>query len=74
MRADLPRFAERTTGTPRQNEAFAKGAIAYYGGYKVNETDNSISVIIGSSFATFNATDSIRTIAFPTTDTLKTTN
>ena len=65
MRADLPRFETRTGGTPEQNEAIAKGVIAYYGDFTAGEDGASVVMkIAGSTFAAFSGTTSRRPLQF----------
>jgi hypothetical protein len=75
IRSDLPKFTVRNGGTAEQNDAVAKGSIAYYGTYGVDDGARAVDLhITGSSFATFNGTDSRRMIAFSGADEIKTTN
>ena len=75
MRSDLPQFATRGGGSREDNDAVAKGAIAYYGTYKVDLAGSAVDVhIIGSSFAAFNGTESRRNFKFTGPDELQTTN
>lgn len=61
IRSDLPRFDTRGGGTLEQNNAVAKGMIAYYGSYAPGEDGRSVEVrIVGSTFAAFNGTISRR--------------
>jgi hypothetical protein len=51
LRPDIPRVAskDRVTPTPAEAMAIAKGVIAYYGTYTVNETEKSIDLKIEST-------------------------
>jgi hypothetical protein len=65
IRSDLPKFDTRGGGTLEQNDAVAKGMIAYYGSYAPGEDGTSVEVkIIGSTFAAFNSTISRRPLEF----------
>lgn len=69
IRFDLPKFGTRTGGTPSQNEAVAKGMIAYYGTYADAGDGSSLLMnIVGSTFASFNGTISRRPLVFLTAD------
>jgi Lipocalin-like domain len=51
MRPDLPKIAagDPEKPTPEEAQAIAKGAIAYYGTYTVNESDKTVSLKIGAT-------------------------
>lgn len=75
IRSDLPKFATRAGGTPEENSAVAKGMIAYYGKYSIDETAQTMVLkITGSTFASFNGTTSVRKIVSLTGGELRTTN
>ena len=65
IRSDLPKFETRGSGTLQQNDAIAKGMIAYYGSYAAGDDGTSVVVhIIGSTFTAFNDTVSRRPLEF----------
>jgi hypothetical protein len=65
IRSDLPKFETRSGGTLEQNDAVAKGMIAYYGSYVPGEDGTSVEVkIVGSTFAVFNGIVSRRPLEF----------
>ncbi len=75
IRSDLPKFATRTSGTPEENSAVAKGMIAYYGKFSIDETARTMELkITGSTFAAFNGTTSVRKIVSLTEGELRTSN
>src|SRR5437763_9436059 len=57
LRPDIPKLASnnRQKGTPQEFEAVAKGALAYFGTYSVDEQAKTITMqIVASSFPNFN--------------------
>ncbi len=65
IRSDLPKFETRNGGTLEQNDAVAKGVIAYYGSFAPREDGTSVEVkIVGSTFAMFNGIVSQRPLEF----------
>ena len=77
IRPDLPKIAskDRLKGTAEENDAVAKGVLAHFGTYSVNEADGSFTLHVeASSFANDNGTDQKRIVTSFTGDELKWTN
>jgi hypothetical protein len=76
-RADLPTIAsgKRTQTTPEENQAVVAGSLAYYGTYRVSETEKMITVQIeGSTFANQVGTVQTRLITLITKKEMRFTN
>ncbi len=65
LRPDIPKVQSnnRLTATAEENSAVARGTLAYFGTWSVNEADSAITLKIEySSFANLNATAQTRTL------------
>ena len=77
MRSDLPKFASnnRAQATTEEAKAVAQGMIAFYGTYKVNEADKTLTTRIeGSSYPNLIGGEQKRIITSLTGDELRYTN
>jgi|RhiMetdeSRZDD1v2_1073273.scaffolds.fasta_scaffold435411_2 hypothetical protein len=77
LRPDLPKIAskDRLKGTTDENDAVAKGALAHFGTYSVNEAESSFTLHVeASSYANDNGTDQKRMVTSFTADEMKWTN
>jgi hypothetical protein len=64
MRPGRPKFARRDFPTAGESKAALEGMIVMFGDYKINESDNSISLhIIGGSFPAWDNTNQKRFFA-----------
>ncbi len=64
IRARRPKYGNRDFPTAGEGKAALEGMIVMFGDYKVNETDNSLSLhIIGGSFPAWDKTNKKRFIA-----------
>jgi hypothetical protein len=76
-RRDLPKFAskDRLKGTPEENQAVVRGALAHFGRYAVNETNGTFTLHVeNSSFPNDVGTDQKRIAISLNADELKFTN
>ena len=76
MRSDLPKVASsnRATSTPEESQKIAHGSIAYYGTYRVNEAEKSLTMQVeGATFPNWIGTSAKRLYAI-SGDTLTVTN
>jgi hypothetical protein len=67
MRSDLPKFASgnRMTGTGEETTAIARGSIAYFGTYTVDEATHVLTVHVeGSTFPNFDGGTQTRILSF----------